>query len=306
MIKSWINHLKQNVNCLVRSSENLSEIYNDKCNREYIFVSILVLSALLIGSLVFLVGYFRLQEVHHILPLLSKGNVQTLSVFCEDLSLSSDEDFDTFEAKMSRPAVYVNSDGKYICENRNFTATVLKSVERQSRFRQAEGKDGRQFLSCGNENLARKSGDLTVTFTRISRHQKYTGDGLNVVLHWDKHIRHSYIDPLIHYHNGEITIPEGRTYFVYLSAHFNISRGFTSTVKGRRFTLRICRKVYGYEQTILGKTELFYFGRKAVISSLNIASPLKLNRNDKIYVKVSNANMLIPYSSGTSFGLFPL
>ena len=136
----------------------------------------------------------------------------------------------------------------------------------------------------------------------------FTEHSKDVKLHWDQRTKHSHIDPLINYHHGEINISEGQTYYVYASVHFNITEKdkVRKGYRGRQFILRLCRKVYGYEQTLLITTKLFSKSNNEVMSSLRIAGVLKLNRNDKIYVKVSKADQLIFKSTGNTFGVFPL
>lgn len=275
-----------------------------------VLVMVLLILALLLSSLVILVGYFLYQEGTYILPLFSMKTVSTLPVLCEDLSLSPNEDFDTFDVTKENLRVYRNAQDKYICDGKNFTGVVNKIVERQSRILLAKGLVSDRYISCGNRSLKRKTGSQTVSFLRISQHQNYPENNFGATVHWDKHEEQSYMDPDIYYHNGEITIPEGQTYFVYASVHVKISLGLRQRKRyatGRQhYTLRICRKSFDYEETLLSKTLLFSDNKGSMKSSLRVEGPLQLKKKDIIYLKVSDGNQLIHNSSGNTFGLFPL
>ncbi|XP_045200764.1 uncharacterized protein LOC123554582 [Mercenaria mercenaria] len=258
------------------------------------------------GSLVSFVGYASYQERES----LQRVNITEFPVPCEDLSLSADEDCLTFDAKKGGLRTFIDDSGKYICSKGNKTETVKTIVERESRIRQAKGIE-EQYLSCGNESLAEKSGRLTISFRKISKHQNYSGKSSDTKVDWDNHPGKCQIDPSVYYDNGEVTIPEGRTYSVYATAHFNISRqeenGMQNFGRPQKFSIRICKTVYGYEQTLLGRTVWFNTTNTgSVVSSLHIGSHLELSRNDKIHVRVSDANKIIHDSTGNNFGLFPL
>ncbi|XP_053404000.1 uncharacterized protein LOC123554551 [Mercenaria mercenaria] len=260
------------------------------------------------GSLVSFVGYVTYQERESLH--LNKASITEFPVPCEDLSLSADEDCLTFDVKKGDLRTFIDHAGKYICSKDNATETVQTVVEREARFRLAKGLD-EQYLSCGNESLAEKSGYLTVFFSEISKHQNLSGVSSDTKLRWNQHSANCHIDPSVYYDKGEVITPEGRTYFVYASAHFNISRQGENGIKNfgrpRKFSIRICKSVYGYEQTLLGRRALFNTTKtENVVSSLRIGSHLELSRNDKIYVRVSNADMMIHNSTGNNFGLFPL
>lgn len=293
---------------LVQTKLNVTGNDNGVCNSEHIVIGILVFLVLLLGALVSIIGYILMQESNNTLPLLSDMSMNTVSVYCDDLSLSPDEDFDTFEAKKGGMKVSLDKRQNYVCSERNLTFFVQKIVERQLRLRQSKGLDSERYLSCGNQSLQRASGDLTVYFSGISHHQTYKEPGLDVKIHWDKHEKHSFTDKLIHFNKGEIRIPEGQTYFVYASVHFNITEGGEGayTYKRRFFALRLCRKVQNYEQTLLYNSKKISKSATDVISSLHVTGLLHLNRNDSIYVKVSNANQLILNSRGNTFGVYPI
>ncbi|XP_053403956.1 uncharacterized protein LOC128558494 [Mercenaria mercenaria] len=286
---------------------NVNVRKQSKCSGGVIFVCI-PLQAMLIALVAF-VGYFSYQDAYHNIPLLAQEYITELSVYCDDISLSPDDNIETFNTKKNNLILSVNSDdGRYICtyKNKDAKKVVNTVVERTLMQTLARGLAQRQYLSCGNNSLAPTSGHLTFTFSGVSQHQKYEGNGKDLALHWDKHPEHSYIVRNIHYHNGEITIPEGRTYYIYASVHFNISRGDDKIDRPRKITLRICRMVYGYEQTLLGKTQLFDVSHGDVVSSLDVGSYLQMSRNDTIYVKVSDAFSIIRGSRGNTFGMFPL
>ncbi|XP_053403961.1 uncharacterized protein LOC128558499 [Mercenaria mercenaria] len=270
----------------------------------FLIVLLLTVTACLIG-LESLLGYILDQEESVVYP----GTLSEFSVSCNDLSLSSDEDFNSFNVKKSGLNISISGDGQYICSGTNLTNLVYLVLERLSRLRLSKGFEEPPYLSCGNESLAPKPGHLLVAFSKISRHQKFSDNDSDAILHWDNHSRNSVIDPSVYYHNGEITIVEGRIYYIYASVYFNISlqkhEKVTHFDKLQQVSVRICRHVYGYEQTLLGRRKLFNISNANAVSSLRIGSHLKLSKNDTIYVKVSNANRLMRNSEGNIFGLFP-
>ncbi|XP_060572258.1 uncharacterized protein LOC132730368, partial [Ruditapes philippinarum] len=178
----------------VQTKLNVTGNGNGVCNSEHIVIGILLFLVLILGVLVSIIGYILMQENNNTLPLLSDMTMNTLSVYCEDLSLSPDDDFDTFEAKKGGMKVSLDNRQNYICSERNLTFFVQKIVERQLRLRQSKGLDSERYLSCGNQSLQRASGDLTVYFSGISHHQTYKESGLDVKIHWDKHEKHSFTD----------------------------------------------------------------------------------------------------------------
>ena len=130
-------------------------------------------------------------------------------------------------------------------------------------------------------------------------------------LYWSTNPGRYYVHDSIDYSNGVITIPEGRDYFIYASVHFNITQKKPNDQKGfvrpQRITIRVCKTVYGYEQTLLGRSKLFNVTKYGnVVGSLRVETLLHLTRNDQIYVRVNDASTVIPYSTGTTFGIFPL
>ncbi|XP_045161593.2 uncharacterized protein LOC123526487 isoform X1 [Mercenaria mercenaria] len=278
-----------------------------KINHLFTLIS-LTLNVILV-FLVSFVGFSIYKDVRYNLPLLSQKRLEEFSVLCEHLSLSPDDDVLIFGASKDSLSVSLNDNGKYVCASKNLTELVNKVVERETRLRLAKGQESQPYLSCGNESLAPQSGYLTVALTQISRQKFFSGDGIDSVLHWENESE-ANADTDVEHSNGEIIVPEGRTYFVYASVHFNISRSAANETKNvnrlRTFSLRICRKIYGYEQTLLGEIMQFDVSGGDVVSSFRIASHIKLNRNDIIYVKVNNANYVISSSKGNTFGFFPL
>ncbi|XP_045161591.2 uncharacterized protein LOC123526486 isoform X1 [Mercenaria mercenaria] len=293
--------IKQNVDTKDKISRELDIIHL------YTFISI-TLTVLLV-FLVSFVGFCFHKDVRYNLPLLSQKRLKEFSVLCEELSLSPDDDLLIFGASNDRLSVSLNGDGKYVCESKNLTGLVNKVAERETRLWLAKGLVPQPYLSCGNESLAPQSGYLTVALTQLSRQKFFSGDGIDTILFWENESE-ANANTVVEHSNGEIIVPEGRTYFAYASVHFNISRSVANETKHmnrlRTFSLRICRKIYGHEQTLLGETMQFDVSGGDVVSSFRIASHLKLNRNDIIYVKVYNANYVISSSKGNTFGFFPL
>ncbi|XP_045200769.2 uncharacterized protein LOC123554584 isoform X2 [Mercenaria mercenaria] len=252
---------------------------------ENVFVLIPFILLVITASLALFVTHVLNQEQESFF----RKQITEFSVPCEDLSLSADEDFFTFDVRNGDLRTYVDDEGKYICSKRNIPETIKKVVERKARHQLAKGLD-EQYLSCGNKTLAEKSGYLNVFFTEVSKHQKYLDESSDLKLQWNNHSGKYHIDPSVHYDDGEVTIPEGRTYFVYASVHFNISHqeniGIKKFARPQRISIRICKSVYGYERTLLGRTQLFNMtNTENVVSSLSIGSHLELSRDDTIYVR---------------------
>lgn len=231
---------------------------------------------------------------------------QTFSVFCGYLSTHPDDDYENFERK-KKFRISVEKGGNYVCGTRNVTDIVRMVVERQSRVRLAAGRAPRQYLSCGNFSLARKSGQLTAFFSQILSYLNSTETSFEGKVRWNQHSRYSYLDPVISYKHGEITIPEGRVYNVYASIIFNTNNSDASSCRRPPImSLRICRKTYGYEQTLFSKTELYRNTNKSSVSTLHIAGQVVLQKGDIVLVRVSNLKRLLHDSTGNTFGVFPL
>ncbi|XP_045200713.2 uncharacterized protein LOC123554549 [Mercenaria mercenaria] len=290
--------------------KNVSKCRNSKKRRKFqIENGVILLLLIFIGKTVCLVSFVG-YALKHEPDSVFWERIKEFPVPCDDLSLSADEDFLTFDARNGDLRTFIDEEGKYICNKRNISETIKTVVEREARYRLAKGLD-EQYLSCGNKSLAEKSGYRTVSFTEMSKHQNYSGESSDIKLQWNNRPGKCHIDISVHYDNGEVTIPEGRTYFVYASVHFNISRqeniGIKKFARPQRISIRICKSVYGYERTLLGRTQLFNMtNTENVVSSLSIGSHLELSRDDRIYVRVSDANKIIHDSKGNTFGLFPL
>lgn len=241
------------------------------------------------------VVYFISRESNHTIYTL-----RSFSVYCNNLSLSPDEDGEIFDLNRNRLKISLSLEGKYICEDSNISNIVNKMTERASRLRLAKGLEEQQFLSCGNESVRPSSGYNAAHFSKMSN--PHIVDG---TIQWER--QSAYIDKRIRFHGGELTIQEGQTYFVYASVLMNISKSDTTNrAKPFRFSLRLCKKKYDYERTLLGKTAVFDTSYGEIRSSLHIAGPLVLRKEDKIYVKVSSENDIVLDSHGNTFGIFPL
>ncbi|XP_053403053.1 uncharacterized protein LOC123554569 [Mercenaria mercenaria] len=225
--------------------------------------------------------------------------------FCDDLSLSSDEDYDTFNVKRKLYKYYLHNN-RYTCNFWNLTEPLQKFVERKSRLRLASGLQGKQYLQCGIESLKEPSGYLSAAFRKVSRHQTYKGDGSNIKLHWDKHSQVSFISENLLYHNGEIKVPEGRFYFLYSSVLINLTNVVIQFGKAYKFLLQICVTSRGYERTLLYKSKVYYPNSTSSISSLSVGGHVFIEKGDAVYVKVSEASRLIRASVGNVFGILPL
>lgn len=234
--------------------------------------------------------------------------MEHFSVYCEHLSLSPDDDDETFVQRKNDFEVSIAEDGRYVCTYRKnqLKEVIKKVVERISRLRTAKGLDGRPYFSCGNEKLAPTSEYLTVAFSMLSSQQPFEGNTTSSVLQWDKHPENAYIAPSIHYHKGEITVPEGRIYFVYASVLINTLR-MPGNVKPYTLRLKICRRLFNSEVVLLSESKHFNTNSTgSSVTSLRVGGPTKLLRNDVVYVKVSGANSIDRESRGNTFGLFPV
>lgn len=270
-----------------------------------VIIYIFVVSNILIACLVSLVAYSLVHEnkrsVFH-----AGARTGITSVACNDLSTHPDDDWETFDKERNRWQISVNRQGQYLCGTKNITDIVDKIVEKQSRIWLSSGLEGPQYLACGNRSLAPPSGEMTAYFTRIKSRQNVTETEIQGKVNWDKLAGYSYIDTNIAYENGEITIPEGRTYFVYASVSFNWSQTEEQQNRPYRLTLRICKKIYGYERTLLGKVEVYNSPVKGTVTSLNVAGHVLLQKDDILLVRVSNVQWLHHISKGNTFGIFPL
>lgn len=130
------------------------------------------------------------------------------------------------------------------------------------------------------------------------------------MIHWDKHQDTSFISESLTYHKGEIKVSERRFYFLYASILINTS-GFVNQLRNEResickFVLRICVKKNGYELTLLHNAQMYTFPTKDGKSSLTVGGHVHLEKEDSVYVKVSEGNQIIRNSVGNTFGIIPL
>ncbi|XP_060608105.1 uncharacterized protein LOC132760206 isoform X2 [Ruditapes philippinarum] len=275
----------------------------------YLVLTIHSTLLVIIISLISLLGYIIHQEWT-----LLQSNLDMIKDFpvpCSLLSLSPDEDYITFDLNKSGLKTFIDDKGNYICSKRNLTEIVQTVVEKEGRIHLAQGKEKR-YLACGNESLRETSGYQTAFFREILKQQNNSDtQAADDKLYWNIHPSKCYMDKSIQYDNGEVTIPEGRGYFLYTSVHFNISHRHSNDQKGfqrpQRITIRICKSIYGYEQTLVGRSEVFNPTNTGdVVGSLKIETHVHLTKNDKIYVRVNDASRIIHNSKGNTFGLFPL
>lgn len=100
----------------------------EKCDVQetHLLISVLLILTLLLLCLGLLVGYIVYQEVCYTLPLFSLEMVRTLPVFCNDLSLSPDDDFETFDINKDNLRTYLDDHGRYVCEGKNITDVISK------------------------------------------------------------------------------------------------------------------------------------------------------------------------------------
>lgn len=270
-------------------------------------VWLLFILDLVLAGVVPLVGYYFYHDTYNILPALEKEKLENISVYCENLSLSPDDDEETFVRRKNDFEVSIAEDGKYICNYRKnkLNQVIRKVVERQSRLMAAQGFNGRPYLSCGNETLAPKSGHQTLTFYKISSLQTFEDNTTASVIHWDKHHEKSYIAPGIHYHMGEITIPERRIYYAYASVHVRVFQR-PGHKRSKTLKMKLCRKTFNSEVTLLSDTKNLNISSDSGVTSLQVGGQLQLESNDVIYLKVSDPRFLIEESSGNTIGLFPM
>ena len=122
--------MKTNVNVLIPRKLYASKIKSGGYSCEHVVIGTLLFVVVLLGALVGVIAYVFVHEVNYTIPLLMEDvKLQTLSVYCEDLALSPDEDFETFVTKKNRLNVSVNKDDKYICTGNNLTS-ILQQVSR--------------------------------------------------------------------------------------------------------------------------------------------------------------------------------
>lgn len=267
--------------------------------------SIYTVCAFITIFLISLVVYFIDKEMQQYRAG-AEATAETNSIFCDDLSMHPDDDYKTFDKSGNRWRISLDRKGNYICASRNVADIVDTVVVRQSRIRLASGLVRRPYLFCGNHSLARKSGAITAYFSRKIHRFNLTDTGSGKIVLWDQHSKHSYIDPQISYRQGELTVPEGRIYNVYASIVFSLHDSKNAFRRPPIMSLRICKKTYGYEQTLFSRAELYRNTTKGTVSSLRVAGQVSLQKGDIVLVRVSNLERLISDSAGNTFGVYPL
>ncbi|XP_053403846.1 uncharacterized protein LOC123554544 [Mercenaria mercenaria] len=274
-------------------------------NHNYSFTIVLIILLGLLLSLNILIFSFVLEENKFRNSGYFINDLKEFPFFCDDLSLSADEDEDTFNVKKNLYRYFLHK-RRYICSFRNLTEPLQKFVERESRLRLASGLEGERYLQCGNESLREPSGYLSATFRKVSWHQTYEGEGSNVVIHWDKHMEESFISEGLVYRKGEIKVPEGQFYFLYSSVLINLTNVMVHIGNAYRFILQVCVNSRGYERTLLYKSQSYKPSGTNSISSVAVAGNVYIARGDAVFVKVSEASRIIINSVGNMFGILPL
>lgn len=260
-------------------------------------------SGSLLLSLCGMVGYFIWKEQDD--NAFAEKTSYGVRIKCDSLSMHPDDDLETFLKKDGQWSLFVDKHGQYICKTRNISPAIDTMTEKWIRIQQALDTDKPHFVSCGNRSVAPKSGDRTAYFTQIAKHQNVTGGNVQPKVIWDTDTNNSYIHHNISHNEGELTIPLSGIYFIYASLVFFLNSTDESQ-RPRSLSLRICRKHYGYEQTLLGKTELYRPSHGTLKITVNVAGPFLLRQDDQVLVRVSGLKFLKHHSKGNSFGLFPL
>ncbi|XP_045200967.2 uncharacterized protein LOC123554726 isoform X2 [Mercenaria mercenaria] len=242
----------------------------ERNSSENIIRSILGGVAVLLLALTLLVGSFISFESEYSNTGYRNKYIQEFSFLCDDLSLSPDEDFETFNINKNKLKYFVQGD-KYICRFHNLTEVLYKVVQRVGRLRLSLDK------------------------------------GFDQIIHWDKHLASGFFAENLKYKKGKVRVPEGRFYFVYASVHINVSRGITPKINTMpRVSIRICVNHHGHERTLLYKSNSFNTTEIDAISTLNVGSHVYLAREEDVYVRISDAKGIMQNSCGNSFGIFPL
>ncbi|XP_045200717.1 uncharacterized protein LOC123554552 [Mercenaria mercenaria] len=268
---------------------------------------IIVLTVLLILllSLNILVFKFQAEEAHF----KDTGDYIThldhYPVFCDELSLSPYEDYDTFNVKKNQFRYFLYKN-RYVCSCTNLTKTVEKIVERKSRLRLSKGQVQQPYLQCGIESLRESSGYLSASFIKFASHQTFKGHGRNVKIRWDNHPENAFISKQLDFQNGELKVPEARFYFIYATVSMNISGTDSQNGQICRFYIRICAKRRGHERILLQRKAIYNTTDNNAVSTLNVGSHVFLARDETIFVRVSEASRLISKSATNVFGIIPL
>ncbi|KAL4220492.1 hypothetical protein ACF0H5_020892 [Mactra antiquata] len=232
--------------------------------------------------------------------------LKELSVLCEDLSLSLEEDSVTFDLKNK---LYKQDviELEYVCSTDNITDLIYKFVQRVLRVNLAEGRDTRKrYLSCGNSTLAPKSGYLSAILSRISSKtvQDAHKDG---IVYWDSTHESSFIWPTFGTNNGGITISDSMNYFVFVTIMFIVGNESHYLTTASYVYVSVSVERYGYETIILQTSEQIDGGNKeSATASLHIGSNVQLREGDTVRVRVSDPRRLVINSRGNAFGLMPM
>ncbi|XP_053403953.1 uncharacterized protein LOC123554728 isoform X1 [Mercenaria mercenaria] len=292
--------------------EHLKETSSDDNHQEVLYRVILTVFgsvAVLLLSLILLVGVFVSLEAGYSTTGYYNKFVQQFSIPCDDLSLSPDEDFNLFNINRHKFTYSVHND-VYICTFRNVTEVIFIFVQRIGRLRLSQGLESQPYLQCGNSTLKPASGHLTATFSKVSRHHTYKEQEFDQTISWDKHSSSAFISESLEYLKGKLRVPEGRVYFVYAAVQFNISTVIaeksSDTSRQWKVSLRMCVSSGEHERTLLYRSKVFSTSETDIVSSLNVGSHVFLAKEEDVYVKISNAEGLIHDSDGNSFGIFPM
>ncbi|XP_053403954.1 uncharacterized protein LOC123554728 isoform X2 [Mercenaria mercenaria] len=171
--------------------EHLKETSSDDNHQEVLYRVILTVFgsvAVLLLSLILLVGVFVSLEAGYSTTGYYNKFVQQFSIPCDDLSLSPDEDFNLFNINRHKFTYSVHND-VYICTFRNVTEVIFIFVQRIGRLRLSQGLESQPYLQCGNSTLKPASGHLTATFSKVSRHHTYKEKSSDTSRQWKVSLR---------------------------------------------------------------------------------------------------------------------
>ncbi|XP_060553757.1 CD40 ligand-like isoform X2 [Ruditapes philippinarum] len=266
-----------------------------------ILLIVLTVVLCLLGSLSVLVVKFLIEEEAAFREV---NHLSNCSVFCEDLSLSPYEDYETFNVRNKQIQTSLHND-RYVCSTKNITKIISQIVERTGRLRLSKGEVSKQYLQCGNENLREKSNSQVASFRRIDHHRQFKSEK-DQVIYWHKHAVSTFISEELHYHNGELKVPETRVYFVYTSVLINGSCADNRRGDVCNYYVRICARGRWSERILLQKMGVYNSTDESFITSLHIGTHVLLQRHDAVFVRISDASRLIPESAGNVFGIMPM
>ncbi|XP_060573002.1 uncharacterized protein LOC132730936 [Ruditapes philippinarum] len=279
----------------------------------HVCISVLTVSSVFILGLNIVLYIVKTEEDQLINSGYFIKEIQNFAYFCDDLSLSPDEDDVTFKVRKKLFDVYLLKN-RYVCSFRNLTEPLQKFVEKKSRIRLASGQEGKRYLQCGNTSLREPSGRRTAAFRSLSKHQTYKVGESNAVINWDKHPERSFISEDVEYHKGEIKVSEGGFYFIYTTVMMNLTKPMVNLGEMCRFALYVCANRKGYERILLSSFKSFNTSCTNDITnnkmndatSLSTRGNVYVTKGESVYVKVSGANRIILESVGNTFGIMPL